>query len=118
MEIQEAGGGGGAGAGIGGNGGQGGKANSTFTFIDNNTKGLDTNSGEDGKAGEKCGTICIFEDLEIYAYGGAGGAGGIDTSRNSGSGAGGYPAAGIGGGGAGGGRWRPCLWSWWIYCWK
>ena len=95
------GGGGGAGAGIGGNGGDGGQAGTTFT------PRLDTNSGSDGKAGENCGTLCIYDELEIYAYGGAGGASGYDSTNNSGSGAGGYPAAGIGGGGAGG-RERRC----------
>ena len=106
------GGGGGAGAGIGGNGGDGGQAGTTFT------PRLDTNSGSDGKAGENCGTLCIYDELEIYAYGGAGGAGGYDSTNNSGSGAGGYPAAGIGGGGAGGRRWRSCLSGWRIYIWK
>ncbi len=102
----------GAGAGIGGNGGDGGQAGTTFT------PRLDTNSGSDGKAGENCGTLCIYDELEIYAYGGAGGAGGYDSTNNSGSGAGGYPAAGIGGGGAGGRRWRSCLSGWRIYIWK
>ena len=106
------GGGGGAGAGIGGNGGDGGQAGTTFT------PRLDTNSGSDGKAGENCGTLCIYDELEIYAYGGAGGAGGYDSTNNSGSGAGGYPAAGIGGGGAGGRRWRSCLSCRRIYIWK
>ena len=59
-----------------------------------------------------------YDELEIYAYGGAGGAGGYDSTNNSGSGAGGYPAAGIGGGGAGGRRWRSCLSCWRIYIWK
>lgn len=114
-------GGGGAGAGIGGNGGEGGQANTTYDFYRTSTGariiGVDENSGHDGEKGENCGTIYIDGALTIYAYGGAGGAGGIDTSRNSGSGAGGYPAAGIGGGGAGGRRWRSCLPSGRIYLW-
>ncbi len=90
---------GGAGAGIGGNGGNGGQAGTTFGYR------LDTNSGSDGEGGENCGTLCIYGELEVYAYGGSGGTGGYDSTNNSGSGAGGYPAAGIGGGGAGGRRW-------------
>ena len=95
------GGGGGAGAGIGGNGGEGGAAGSTFSF--KNGLGLLTNSGENGKKAEDCGTIIFHGTTEVYAYGGGGGSGGAVTSTNSGAGAGGYPAAGIGGGGAGGG---------------
>lgn len=111
-------GGGGAGAGIGGNGGQ---ANTTYDFYRTSTGariiGVDENSGHDGEKGEDCGTIYINDSLTIYAYGGAGGYGGVDITRNSGSGAGGYPAAGIGGGGAGGRWWRSCLPSRWIYLW-
>ena len=70
------GGGGGAGAGIGGNGGDGGQAGTTFT------PRLDTNSGSDGKAGENCGTLCIYDELEIYAYGGTAGAGGQIYYKN------------------------------------
>lgn len=115
-------GGGGAGAGIGGNGGNGGQANTTFSFYKDSTGkssiiGYDGNSGRDGEKGEDCGTIYINDSLTIYAYGGAGGYGGVDTTRNSGSGAGGYPAAGIGGGGAGGRWWRSCVSSWRIYLW-
>lgn len=86
--------GGGAGAGIGGNGGNGGKGERYIC--------------EDGKDGENCGIINIYNNIQIYAYGGAGGSSGILSGDNrqqtgSGTGAGGYPAAGIGGGGAGGG---------------
>lgn len=121
LEILAEDGGGGAGAGIGGNGGNGGQANTTFSFYKNNVGksiiGYDENSGKDGEKGEDCGTIYINDSLTIYAYGGAGGYGGVDTTRNSGSGAGGYPAAGIGGGGAGGRWWRSCLSSRRIYLW-
>ena len=82
-------GGGGAGAGIGGNGGTGGEyANGT---------------GVNGNNGENCGNINCYNEVKIYAFGGAGGAGGAGNLRTrSAGGAGGYPAAGIGGGGAGG----------------
>ena len=87
-------GGGGAGAGIGGNGGNGGEGHGG-EYTD------EYRVCENGKDGENCGNVNIYNSLVLYAYGGAGGSGGINTAGNSG-GAGGYPAAGIGGGGAGG----------------
>lgn len=55
-------------------------------------------SGKDGEAGENCGKIMIHNSLTVYAYGGAGGSGGIYTAKtgSSGTGGGGYPGAGIG----------------------
>ncbi|MBR2290463.1 MAG: hypothetical protein IJ867_07825 [Clostridia bacterium] len=72
-----------------------GQANTTFKFVMglNGRYGDLGNSGKDGGNGENCGEINIYEDLEIYCYGGSGGAGGTDVTRDSGSGAGGYPAA-------------------------
>ena len=59
------GGGGGAGAGIGGNGGIGGNSNTTCIAL-----AYETNHGYDGGKGEDCGNINIYDELEIYAYGG------------------------------------------------
>ena len=73
LEIEVAVEAGGAGAGIGGNGGNGGQAGTTFGDR------LDTNSGSDGEGGENGGTLCIYGELEVYAYGGSGGAGGYDS---------------------------------------
>lgn len=87
-------GGGGAGAGIGGNGGNGGAGR---YGVSNDTARV----CENGKDGENCGTVNVYSKLSVYAYGGSGGSGGINTYGASG-GAGGYPGAGIGGGGAGG----------------
>ncbi len=53
-------------------------------------------SGTDGLSGENCGLININDQLVIYAYGGAGGSGGLASLFDSGTGGGGYPAAGIG----------------------
>lgn len=87
---------GGAGAGIGGNGGKGGNGNST-EISDNFGEASKTDCGTPGEAGENCGKVNIYNSLTVYAYGGAGGSGGISGS-SSGGGAGGYPGAGIGGG--------------------
>ncbi len=87
-------GGGGAGAGIGGNGGNGGSP-ALGEEIDSRR------IAENGGQGENAGNINIYNNIMIYAYGGAGASGGTSTD-GSGGGAGGYPAAGIGGGGAGG----------------
>lgn len=95
--ILVAGGGGGAGAGIGGNGGKGGTANP------NGAVNAFGGCAEDGEMGEDCGNINISGNLNIYAYGGAGGSAISGTAWGAGTGGGGYPAAGIGGGGAGGG---------------
>ncbi|MCI8335700.1 MAG: hypothetical protein HFI72_00830, partial [Peptococcaceae bacterium] len=81
-------GGGGAGAGIGGNGGDGGQIGYT--------------EPEHGSAGGAAGTIKLYGNVLVEAYGGGGGSGRI-TATTSGGGGGGYPGAGIGGGGAGGG---------------
>ncbi|MCI8336418.1 MAG: hypothetical protein HFI72_04600 [Peptococcaceae bacterium] len=79
-------GGGGAGAGIGGNGGGGG-----LGAWDKSA------SGANGSAG---GTVQIYDQVKVFAYGGAGGA---TSEQQLSTGGGGYPAAGIGGGGGGGG---------------
>lgn len=97
-------GGGGAGAGIGGNGGNGGESNSTNSARDEyNLWGhAYTDAGHDGYAGENCGTVNIYNDLTVYAYGGAGSHTIPSLNIGTNSGGSGYPAAGIGGGGAGG----------------
>ncbi len=46
--------------------------------------------GANGGDGENCGTILIYDDFTVYAYGGAGGSGADGTLEN-GSGGGGYP---------------------------
>lgn len=105
-------GGGGAGAGIGGNGGYGGAGKN----------GVSNNGGD----GESCGTVKIFGNITVYAYGGAGGDGGdgyADTNKdgklvNGGGGGGGYPAAGIGGGRSRWWRWNLLCWCWWIFWWS
>ena len=86
-------GGGGAGAGIGGSGGKGGAGK--------NGKMQDAEYCPPGGTGESCGAVNIYDTVTVYAYGGAGGSGGVNY-KGIGAGAGGYPAAGIGGGGAGG----------------
>ncbi len=55
-------------------------------------------SGLDGGDGESCGKLFIHDTITVYAYGGAGGSGGVylSTTGSSGTGGGGYPAAGIG----------------------
>ena len=63
-------GGGGAGAGIGGNGGIG--------------SGYAIGKGSDGGNGENCGNINIYNNLVVYAYGGAGGSGADGTIENGG----------------------------------
>ncbi len=96
-------GGGGAGAGIGGNGGSGG--NGMVRTAGGANSGLDGNpltSGQPGLAGISAGSINIYENVKVNAYGGAGAAGGAYANSISG-GAGGYPGAGVGGGGAGAG---------------
>lgn len=113
-------GGGGAGAGIGGNGGNGGESNSTCSGDDGNTPRNDendlwghryTDGGHDGYAGENCGKVNIYNDVTVYAYGGAGSNTIPSLNIGTNSGGSGYPAAGIGGGGAGGRRWRLGRWS-------
>ncbi|MCI8336001.1 MAG: hypothetical protein HFI72_02365 [Peptococcaceae bacterium] len=96
------GGGGGAGAGIGGNGGAGGKGGQM-----GGVTGITAAGGTSGSAGIKAGTIYLYGNGKINAYGGGGGAGGINVSNDAGGG-GGYPAAGVGGGGAGGGGGNYC----------
>ena len=79
-------GGAGAGAGIGGVGGAGGLGG--------------WESATNGGNGTSAGAVQVYEKVQVYAYGGAGGSG-----NNAG---GGFPAAGIGGGGAGaGGGYHP-----------
>lgn len=106
-------GGGGAGAGIGGNGGDGGESNSTNNENDENDLWghTYTEGGHDGYAGENCGKVNIYNDVTVYAYGGAGSNTVPSLNIGTNSGGSGYPAAGIGGGGAGGRRWRLGRWS-------
>lgn len=97
-------GGGGAGAGIGGNGGNGGESNltCTLTYTELLWELTYTDAGHDGYSGENCGNVNIYNDLTVYAYGGAGSNTIPSLNHGTNSGGSGYPAAGIGGGGAGG----------------
>ena len=63
----------GAGAGIGGKGGQGGNSNTRTTLLYSNTSADINQSGTDGLPGENCGSVNIYNDIEVHAYGGAGG---------------------------------------------
>ena len=87
-----------------GNGGNGGESNSTCGVVDEN--GLwghtYTEGGHDGYAGENCGNVKIYNNIKVYAYGGAGSNTIPSMNFGTNSGGSGYPAAGIGGGGAGG----------------
>lgn len=110
-------GGGGAGAGIGGNGGNGGESNSTCSEppdLDDLWGHTYTDGGHDGYAGQNCGIVNIYNNITVYAYGGAGSNTVPSLNYGTNSGGSGYPAAGIGGGGAGGRRWRLGWWSRWL----
>ena len=108
-------GGGGAGAGIGGNGGRGGNSNSGGGrgHDKQSASNREMRQGGDAFDGEDCGIIKITGDMEVFAYGGGGGAGGdlrekeggLFDEPDAGAGAGGYPGAGIGGGGRRRRRW-------------